>query len=105
MSNSWSGNSYMGLSLKMPLTGENIRYKVRQLQAQMQGIDHSRLETENKLMKDYFQASEDIRKYKEQIDLIQNNVTLMDENVVVFQDRSKKSNTMQMTLIYRNRVC
>lgn len=89
MSNSWFGNSYVGLSLKMPLTGENTRYKVRQLQTQIQGIDHNRLETENKLMKDYLQAGEDIRKYKEQIDLTQNNVTLMDENVVIFQERFK----------------
>ncbi|MEN5232932.1 TolC family protein [Sphingobacterium faecium] len=89
MSNSWFGNSYVGLSLKMPLTGENTRYKVRQLQTQMQGIDHNRSETENKLMKDYLQAGEDIRKYKEQIDLTQNNVTLMDENVAIFQERFK----------------
>lgn len=89
MSNSWFGNSYVGLSLKMPLTGENTRYKVRQLQTQMQGIDHNRVETENKLMKDYLQAGEDIRKYKEQIDLTQNNVTLMDENVAIFQERFK----------------
>ena len=73
----------------MPLTGENTRYKVRQLQTQMQGIDHNRLETENKLMKDYLQAGEDIRKYKEQIDLTQNNVSLMNENVAIFQERFK----------------
>lgn len=89
MSNSWFGDSYVGLSLKMPLTGENTRYKVRQLQTQIQGIDHNRLDTENKLMKDYLQAGEDIGKYKEQIDLIQNNVTLMDENVAIFQERFK----------------
>src|SRR5690554_1316292 len=73
----------------MPLTGENTRYKIRQLQTQMQGIDHNRLETENKLMKDYLQAGEDIRKYKEQIDLTQNNVSLMNENVAIFQERFK----------------
>lgn len=71
----------------------------------MQGIDHNRLETENKMMKGYLKAGEDIRKYKEQIDFIQNNVTLMDENMIVFQGRSKQLNTMQMTLIYRNWIC
>lgn len=87
MPNSWFGNSYVGLSLKMPLLGENTRYKVRQLQTQMQGITYNRSETENKLMKDYLQASEDIRKYKEQIDLTADNVELMNENVSIFQER------------------
>ncbi|MDF2516737.1 MAG: hypothetical protein K0R59_2033 [Sphingobacterium sp.] len=87
MANSWFGNSYVGLSLKMPLLGENTRYKVQQLQTQMQGVTHNRSETENKLMKDYLQTSEDIRKYKEQIVLTADNVALMNENVIIFQER------------------
>ena len=87
LSNSWFGNSYIGLSLKMPLLGENTRYKVRQLQMQIQGITYNRTETENKLMRDYLQAGEDIRKYKEQIDLTADNVMLMNENVTLFQER------------------
>lgn len=87
MSNSWFGNSYVGLSLKMPLLGENTRYKVRQLQSQMQGVVHNRSETESKLTRDYLQAGEDIRKYKEQIDLTEDNVMLMNENVIIFQER------------------
>jgi len=87
MPDSWFGNSYIGVSLKMPLLGENTRYKVRQMQAQMEGVTHNRIETENKLMKDYLQASEDIRKYKEQIDLTADNVVLMNENVIIFQER------------------
>lgn len=87
MPNSWFGNSYVGLSLKMPLSGENTRYKVRQLQAQMQGVAHNRTETENKLMKDYLQAGEDIRKFREQLNLAVNNVALMTENISIFQQR------------------
>ena len=87
MSSSWFGNSYIGLSVKMPLLGENTRYKVRQLQTQMQGISHNRSETQNKLMKDYLQADEDIRKFREQIEIAADNVTLMNENVIIFQER------------------
>lgn len=87
MSNSWFGNSYMGLSFKMPLLGENTRYKVGQLQAQMQGIAYNRSETKNKLIKDYLQAGEDIRKIREQIAITMDNVKLMNENVIIFQER------------------
>lgn len=87
MSNSWFGNSYIGLSLKMPLLGENIRYKIKQLQTQVQGITYNRSETQHKLMKDYLQAGEDILKYKEQIELTTDNVSLMNENVILFQER------------------
>lgn len=85
--NSWFGNSYVGLSLKMPLLGENTRYKVQQLQSQILGVTYNRSETENKLMKDYLQAGEDIRKYREQIILTKGNVALMNENVIIFQER------------------
>lgn len=87
MSNTWFGNSYIGLSLKMPLLGENTRYKVKQLQTQIQGITHNCSETQHKLMKDYMQAGEDIRKYIEQIELTTDNVILMNENVILFQER------------------
>lgn len=87
MSNSWFGNSYVGLTLKMPLLGENTRYKARQLQTQMHGMSHNRSETENKLMKDYMQATEDIRKYREQVNLTRDNVALMNENTIIFQER------------------
>lgn len=87
MSNSWFGNSYIGLSLKIPLLGENTRYKLKQLQTQVQGITHNRSETQHKLMKDYLQAGEDILKFKEQIELTTDNVTLMYENVILFQER------------------
>lgn len=87
MSNTWFGNSYIGLSLKMPLLGENTRYKVKQLQTQVQGVTHNLTEMQHKLMKDYLQAGEDIRKYNEQIDLTSGSVTLMNENVILFQER------------------
>lgn len=87
MPNSWFGNSYVGLSLKMPLLGENTRYTVKQLETQVQGITHNRSETQNKLMKDYLQASEDIRKFKEQIYITTDNVILMTQNVIIFQER------------------
>lgn len=87
LSNTWFGNNYVALSIKMPLLGENIRYRIRQMQRQMQGLDYNRKETENKLIKSYAQANEDIGKYKEQITLSQSNVNLMIENVAIFQER------------------
>lgn len=87
MTNSWFGNSYIGLSLKMPLLGENTGNKIKQLQSQTKGIEYSREEIKNKLSKDFWQANQDIEKYKEQIILTQNNVVLMTENVTLFQER------------------
>lgn len=86
-SQTWFGNNYAALSLKMPLLGGNTRYKIRELKSQIQGADYNRGETENKLTKDYLQAGEDIKKYKQQIQIGQQNVGLMKENVSIFQDR------------------
>lgn len=83
----WFGDSYVGISVKMPLTGENVRNRSKQYETQAKRIDLDRSETQNKLIKDYLQAKEDVKKYQEQVRLNESNVALYTENVALFQSR------------------
>ena len=88
LANSWYGSSNVGLSVKWPiLSGENTSSKIKQLENQSKIIDFNRDDLKAKRNKDFLQTNEDIRKMKEQFQLDESNVTLMTENVTIYQDR------------------
>jgi outer membrane protein TolC len=88
LANSWYGSSNVGLSLKLPiLSGENTSSRIKQLETQTKTIDFNREDLKAKRYTDFWQANEDIKKLKDQIQLDESNVSLMTENVTIYQDR------------------
>lgn len=88
LANSWYGNSYLGLSLKMPLIpGESTSSKVKQLKEQTKITRYDREDLIDELKKDYLVAGADIARAKEDILMARANVELMTENFVIYRQR------------------
>lgn len=88
LANSWYGNSYVGLSLKMPLlSGESTSSKVKQLKEQSKMNRFDKEELTNQLKKDYLTAATEIAQNKEEIASAERNVDLMKENLAIYKER------------------
>ena len=88
LANSWYGNSYLGISLKMPLMpGESTSSKVKQLKEQTKITRSDKVELINQLKKDYLVAGADIAQAKEEILTARANIDLMSENFAIYRQR------------------
>jgi len=88
LANSWYGNSYLGISLKMPLMpGESTSSKVKQLKEQTKITRSDKEDLINELKKDYLLAGADIAQAKEEILTARANVELMSENFAIYKER------------------
>ena len=88
LANSWYGNSYLGISLKMPLMpGESTSSKVKQLKEQTKITRSDKSELINQLKKDYLVAGADIAQAKEEILTARANIDLMSENFAIYRQR------------------
>jgi len=88
MANSWYGNSYLGISLKMPiLPGESTSSKVKKLKEQTKITRSDREDLISQLNKDYLVAGEEIAQSKEEILMAKANVNLMTENFAIYKER------------------
>jgi outer membrane protein len=87
-SNTWFGNSYLGISIKYPiLSGENRKYKLRQQAIEREALEFDKEELRNKLTRDYRQAMVESQKTKLQIETAVQNVSLLEENVGIYRER------------------
>jgi outer membrane protein TolC len=85
---SWYGNSYLGISLKMPLMpGESTSSKVKQLKEQTKITRSDKEELISQMKKDYLVAGADIAQAKEEIASALANVELMSENLTIYRER------------------
>ena len=88
LANSWYGNSYLGISLKMPLMpGESTSSKVKQLKEQTKITRSDKEDLISQMKKDYLVAGADIAEAKEDIITAKANVELMSENFVIYKER------------------
>jgi outer membrane protein len=88
LANSWYGNSYLGISLKMPLKpGESTSGKVKQLKEQTKITRSDKEDLINELKKNYLVAAADIAQAKEDILTSMANVELMAENFTIYRER------------------
>jgi len=86
--NSWYGNSYLGISVKMPiLPGESTSSKLKQLKEQTKITRSDREDLISQLNKDYLVAGEEIAQAKEEILTARANVELMSENFAIYKER------------------
>jgi len=88
LANSWYGNSYLGISLKMPLVpGESTSSKVKQLKEQTKITRSDKEDLISELRKDYLVAGADIAQAKDEILTARANVELMTENFAIYKER------------------
>ena len=88
LANSWYGNSYLGISLKMPLMpGESTSSKVKQLKEQTKITRSDKEELISQMKKDYLVAGADITQAKDEIATARANIELMSENLTIYRER------------------
>jgi outer membrane protein TolC len=88
LANSWYGNSYLGISLKMPLMpGESTSSKVKRLKEQTKITRSDKEELISQMNKDFLVAGADIAQAKEEITMALANVELMSENLTIYRER------------------
>jgi len=87
-SNSWFGNTFVGISARLPLLiGENKKNKQGQYQAQILGLN---LQKEEAIKNAVFQkqtAKQEIAKLQAEYNFHKSNVLLYKENLIIYQER------------------
>lgn len=87
-SNSWFGNSFVGLALRVPITlGENKSNKISQFQSQIKSLNFQKEEEVKESEKNKQTALQAISKLKEEAKSYALNVDLLKENVQLFNER------------------
>ena len=87
-SNTWFGNSFLGLSLRLPITmGENRAVKLTQFQSQLNSLNFQKEEELSDSEKNKQSALQEIATLKEEALSYSVNIELLKENVQLYNDR------------------
>lgn len=88
LSNSWFGNSYIGLAVKLPIFSlEKPINGSKQLQTQLQVINLEKEELRAEKYRSLLQIKLEINKLSEEIKILENSFSLQFENIRLYQDR------------------
>lgn len=88
LTNSWFGNSYVGLSVKLPVFAADQSFNSdKQLKTQLVILNTRKDELKAEKNKDLLQLNTDIKRLTEEISFIEDNVTLLKENVTLYRER------------------
>jgi len=87
-SNTWFGNSFLGLALRLPITiGENKSNKISQFQSQIKSLNFQKEEELKESEKNKQIALQEIGNLKEEAKSYSLNVDLLKENVQLYNER------------------
>ncbi len=87
-SNTWFGNSFLGLSLRVPITiGENRTLKQTQFQSQLNSLNFQKEEELKDAEKNKQSALQEIATLKEEAKSYSLNIELLKENVQLYNER------------------
>jgi outer membrane protein TolC len=87
-SNTWFGNSFMGLALRLPISiGENRAIKISQFKNQINSLNFQKEEELNDSEKNKQSALQEITSLKEEAKSYALNIDLLKENVQLYNDR------------------
>lgn len=90
-SNTWFGNSYVGIVAKLPiLIGEDKKKRIRQLEVQQNGLQEQMTDLQQSLEQQRSLAREELKELNFEEKLYEENVQLYRQNVQVLQDRFEK---------------
>ncbi len=86
MNNSWFGNSYIGLSIKLPLfTPTQSINAQKQLQQRIKNMSYQKSELKSEIMKQFLQLKNKIDQYKNEQEYLENSLALKKENISAYQ--------------------
>lgn len=87
-SDTWFGNSFVGLGLKLPvLMGENKSNKISQFQSQIKSLEFQKQEELNLTEKNRQSAIQEISILKDQEKNFSKNISLLKENITLYNER------------------
>lgn len=87
-SNTWFGNSFMALALRLPISiGENRAIKISQFKSQINSLYFQKEEELNDSEKNKQSALQEITSLKEEAKSYASNIDLLKENVQLYNDR------------------
>ena len=87
-SNTWFGNSFVGLALRLPITiGENKSNKTSQFQSQIKSLNFQKEEEIKESEKNKLTAVQEIITLKEEAKSFSLNIDLLKENVQLYNER------------------
>lgn len=90
--NSWYGNSYFGVSLKLPvLFGEQTAKRLSQLKYQQRQNEYQMIEEINRLKHDIQSTAAKFINILQQLNTLTGNINLSSETVAIYQERFKES--------------
>lgn len=99
LSNSWFGNSYIGLALKLPVWSPDKSVNSgKQLIQQLQKVISEKEELVSDKNKALLQVNANISNLKEELRLTQHSLDLFKENVVLYQERLQNGQLSAMEL-------
>lgn len=86
--NNYFGNSYLGISLKVPIfpTDKSVTIS-KQLATQLQIVNHQKEELIAETNKNLLQKNTEIERLESEIQIAENSVSLQSENVKLYQER------------------
>jgi outer membrane protein TolC len=88
VADSWYGNSYVGLTVKLPLTGDlNIRNRISQLRLREEGLRSRLTDEKNRIINNLLRLKEEIARLREDVRIAETNKGLLEENLALSQER------------------
>lgn len=87
-SNTWFGNSFVGVGLKLPvLIGENKSNKIGQFKSQIKSLEYQKQDELNLTERNRQTAMQEIAVLQSQVKNYSKNIELLKENIVLFNER------------------
>jgi outer membrane protein len=87
----WYGNSYIGLSFKLPVvSGRGSGKRISQLRLQKESLDYRLKDKKADITSQNFKLIQDINMLEDQISLADENIDLMKSNLALYRDRFEK---------------
>jgi len=100
VTDSWYGNSYVGLTIKLPLTGDvNTRNRISQLRFREEGLRSRLTDEKNRIINNVLRVKEEITRLREDVRIAQVNKSLLEENISLFQERYSKGQITSYDLL------
>ncbi len=88
LANSWFGNSYVGLAVKLPIFAPDKSINLsKQLQKQLTVVENQKEEFKSQKNKDILQNTNTIERLQKEIAFAEKNIALLKENLDIYQAR------------------
>jgi outer membrane protein TolC len=96
----WYGSSYVGLSIKLPLTGdESTRSQINQLRLREESFRNRLTDERNRIISNVLTLKEEIARLRDDVAISETNKDLLEDNISLFQERYRSGQVSNYDLI------